>query len=339
MEIISETRFQGLAKKFSEVGPILVVGDLGIDKYTYGEVSRISPEAPVPIVQVQKEWYKLGLAANISHNLKTLGVNSTLCGIIGEDRHANLFESLLEENHLKTWGIVRSNSRSTTLKERITTNIQQICRVDYEDQGDIDEELSHKVYERALDLSKDHSGIIIEDYGKGTLSENLLSGLIKHFKKENKLVAVDPSRNTPPHYYKGASLLKPNLQEAQMMVEQLGYKEKRPEGMANILIEKLDLQMVVITLGGQGMAMIDTTKGSGEMKIIPTVATKVFDVSGAGDTAISLLATGLLAGANLEEAAWLGNCGSGVVVGKKGTATVSLDELVQFHRHLLSKLH
>lgn len=334
MDIIGEARFQELAKNFSNIGPIIVVGDLGIDKYTYGSVNRISPEAPVPIVQVSKEWYKLGLAANISHNLKTLGVESTLCGIIGEDKNANHFEHLLEENYLKTWGILRTPNRPTTVKERITTNIQQICRVDYEVEGEIDGPTSDKILKRTLELSQDHPGIIIEDYGKGTLTEGLISGLIKKFRSEDKIVAIDPSRRTPPHFYKGASLLKPNHIEATLMAKALGYQEKNLETIAQLLVDKLDVEMLVITLGKEGMALIDTKNTDGKLKVIPTVATNVFDVSGAGDTAISLLMAGLLSGGNLEEAAWLGNCGAGVVVGKKGTATVSLDELVQFHHRL-----
>lgn len=337
-DIISLTRFNEITSKFSSIDPIVVVGDVGIDKYTFGEVRRISPEAPVPVLEVTKEWLKLGLAANISHNLRTLGVSSTLCGVVGEDSNANLFDNLLEDEKLNTWGIVRTRSRPTIFKERVITNTQQICRIDYESSDYIDQETEQKILLRIEEFVKNHQALIIEDYAKGTLTKSLISSLITKFKSHGKLVAVDPGRSTPPLFYKGATLLKPNLGEAKMMVESLGYKEKKLENMAKILVEKLELQMLVITLGADGMALLDV-KSAPELKIIPTVANEVFDVSGAGDTAISVLTSALLAGATLEEAAWIGNCASGVVVGKKGTATVNLEELNTFFQQLVKKIN
>ncbi|MDD4973182.1 MAG: PfkB family carbohydrate kinase [Bacteriovorax sp.] len=336
-DIISLSRFNEITSKFSSIDPIVVVGDVGIDKYTFGEVRRISPEAPVPVLEVTKEWLKLGLAANISHNLRTLGVKSTLCGVVGEDNNANLFDNLLEDEKLNTWGIVRTKLRPTIFKERVTTNTQQICRIDYESSDYIDVETEQKILLRISEFLKTHQALIIEDYAKGTLTKNLIATLISEFKSSGKLVAVDPGRSTPPLYYKGATLLKPNLSEARIMVESLGYKEKKLENIAKILVDKLDLQMLVITLGAEGMALLDI-KTQPVLKIIPTVANEVFDVSGAGDTAISVLTSALLSGATLEEAAWIGNCASGVVVGKKGTATVNLDELNTFFQQLVKKI-
>ncbi len=338
MPIITKERFKDITTKFPNLDPILIIGDIGIDKYTYGEVNRISPEAPVPVIEVKREWLKLGLAANISHNLKTLGIDSTLCGIIGEDKNADLFENLLEENYLKTWGVVRSADRPTTLKERVTTATQQICRVDYESNEDIDDVLSRKFFTRTLDLSEGHSGVIIQDYGKGSLTESLLRDYIDYFKTKNMLVAVDPSRTTKPKLYKGVDILKPNLLEATILLDELGYREKDIEKMAMILSEELEISKLIITLGGKGMALLENSNDMRSFQIIPTVANKVFDVSGAGDTAISLLMASYLSGATLEEASWIGNCGAGVVVGKKGTATVALDELSQFHNHLTTSL-
>lgn len=337
-DIISLNRFSEITSKFKNIEPIIVVGDVGIDKYTFGEVRRISPEAPVPVLEVTKEWLKLGLAANISHNLRTLDVKSTLCGVVGEDSNANLFESLLEDEKLNTWGIVRTKLRPTIFKERVTTNTQQICRIDYESSDYIDTDTEQKILQRVDEFVKTHQALIIEDYAKGTLTQSLIASLISKFSSVGKLVAVDPGRSTPPLFYKGATLLKPNLSEARIMVENLGYKEKKLETMAKILVEKLDLQMLVITLGAEGMALLDV-KTQPELKIIPTVANEVFDVSGAGDTAISVLTSALMAGATLEEAAWIGNCASGVVVGKKGTATVDLLELTTFFQQLVKKIN
>lgn len=332
--ILTQDKFQQIVTSFSKLKPILVVGDLGVDKYTYGEVKRISPEAPVPVLEVSKEWHKLGLAANVSDNLKSLEVSSTLCGVIGDDPRANLVEHLLEERHLKTWGLVRDASRHTTYKERVTTSTQQICRVDYETKESIDEETARRVTSRIQEFSANHSGLIIEDYGKGLFSENLCQKIIKDFKEKNLMIAVDPSRSTPPMWYKGATLLKPNRLESHMMIEALGYfKERKLETIAEVLADKLQLEKVIITLGPDGMAMLDT-KLDGKIRIIPTAANEVFDVSGAGDTAIAAITSSLLAGATLEEAAWVGNCAAGVVVRKRGTALCSLEELKEYFENL-----
>jgi rfaE bifunctional protein kinase chain/domain len=332
--ILTHQTFEKIVAQFSSIKPVLVVGDLGIDKYTYGEVKRISPEAPVPVLEVEKEWNKLGLAANVSDNLKSLEVASTLCGVIGDDSRANLVESLLEERGLNTWGLVRDPARHTTYKERVTTATQQICRVDYETKDPLSEDVARRVNARIEEFSVNHSGVIIEDYGKGLFSENMCQKIIETFKSKGLLVAVDPSRSTPPAWYKGATLLKPNKLESHMMVQALGYfKETNLEKIASILVDKLALEKIIITLGPDGMAMLDT-KSSGELKIIPTAANEVFDVSGAGDTAIAAITSALVAGATLEEAAWVGNCASGVVVRKRGTALCTLEELREHYRNL-----
>lgn len=336
MQIIEPARFQEITENFSSQGPILVVGDVGLDKYTTGEAHRISPEAPVPVLEVKGEWEKLGLAANISHNLKTLGLDSFLCGVLGKDEKARRFEGLLESIDLKIWGLVQDPSRRTIFKQRIIAGPQQICRVDYEESDPIDESVAERLKNRIDDLCQSEvRGIIIEDYAKGTFSEGLLRHLIDKHKSEGRLVAVDPGKGTPPSWYRGASLLKPNYPEAISMVDALGYGNRIPKDniaeIAAFLLDKLELEKLVITQGSSGMALLDR---EGELIHIPTVADEVFDVSGAGDTAISLLSASLLAGASLEEAAWIGNCGSGVVVAKKGTATVNLEELHDFYHKL-----
>ena len=332
--ILTQEKFLSIVDSFSKLSPILVVGDLGIDKYTFGEVRRISPEAPVPVLEVSKEWDKLGLAANVSDNLKSLDVASTLCGVIGEDSRANLVEHLLEERGLNTWGLIRDKSRMTTYKERVTTATQQICRVDYETKEQIDEETLRRITGRIQDFSQTHSGVIIEDYGKGLFSEALCQRIISIFKEKNLIVAVDPSRSSPPSWYQGATLFKPNKVEAHIIIEAMGYfKERNLETIAKILVDKLQFEKVIITLGADGMAMLDT-KGDGKLKIIPTAANEVFDVSGAGDTVIAAITSSLLAGASLEEAAWVGNCAAGVVVKKRGTALCSKAELIEYFQNL-----
>ncbi len=333
---MERSRFDELLTKFDTIGPIAIVGDSGIDKYTQGEVKRISPEAPVPVVEVQKEWEKLGLAANISHNLKDLGIDSTLCSVIGEDLRAPRFENLLEDSGLKTWGIVRDDKRPTIFKERITTSTQQVCRIDYEDKQLITADVEKKLLERLGDFLDDHTAIILEDYSKGTLTEKVIKETIQMGKSAGKMVCVDPGVSTDPLFYKGCGLLKPNLKEAILMVEHLGktYTSLGLQDMASFLMDKLELEKLVITLGPEGMALLDRSLKSDRVEIIPTAAQEVFDVSGAGDTTISLLTAGLLSGGSLSEAAFLGNCGAGVVVAKKGTATVNRKELVDFYFRL-----
>jgi D-glycero-beta-D-manno-heptose-7-phosphate kinase len=336
---LTQDNFNKIISQFSQLKPILVLGDLGVDKYTFGEVKRISPEAPVPVLEVEKEWNKLGLAANVSDNLMSLEVASTLCGVIGDDQRASLVEHLLEERGLKTWGLIRDPSRHTTYKERVTTATQQICRVDYETKEFIDEQTLNRVTSRIDGFSADHSGLIIEDYGKGLFSEKLCQRVIASFKERGLISAVDPSRSTPPSWYKGATFLKPNKLESHMMVEALGYfKERKLETIAQILVDKLSLEKIIITLGPDGMAMLDTKLGS-DLRIIPTAANEVFDVSGAGDTAIAAITSALLTGASLEEAAWVGNCAAGVVVRKRGTALCSMDELKEYFQNLRKIMH
>ena len=338
MSIIEPKRFKYLIQKLETLKPILVVGDVGLDKYTYGSVQRISPEAPVPVLEVEKEWEKLGLAANISHNLKTLGVESFLCGVLGNDEKSRRFESLVEDIGLKIWGLVKDQRRSTIFKQRMTTAAQQICRVDYEQNCFIEGGILEEFKGRIDDLSRNTSAVIVEDYSKGTLPQELLRYLIDKSNDEGKLVAIDPGKKTPPLWYCGADLLKPNFSEAKQMVEQLGYSCRQEElgEIAAILVDKLKLKKLVVTLGGEGMAYLER-EGDGGLSVIPTLAGEVFDVSGAGDTAISLLMASLMAGADLSEAAWIGNCGAGVVVAKKGTATVSLEELSDFYDRALKR--
>ena len=337
--MISQERFEAILNKFETIDPVLVVGDVGMDKYTQGQVNRISPEAPVPIIEVEKEWMKLGLAANVCDNLNSLKVNSTLCGVIGNDSNANTMETLLEESGLKTWGLIRDEERMTTFKERIVTEVQQVCRVDYESRHAISNDVYERLKNRFDEFITSHSCVILEDYGKGLIRENVAAYVIETCKSHGKKVIVDPSRTTPPHWYKGTHLLKPNKVEAILMAQTLGSTTTTNiADVANILVDKLNLEKLIITLGPEGMLILDTTT-DGKISQIPTVASEVFDVSGAGDTAVSTIASSLMAGATLEEAAWVGNCASGVVVGKKGTALVTIEELTSYFLKIAKTLN
>lgn len=331
--MITAERFTELIAKFNKINPLLIIGDIGVDKYTKGHVRRISPEAPVPVVEVYQEWNKLGLAANVSDNLNSLGVKSTLCGVIGSDINGNILENLLEEQGLSTWGVVRCENRMTTFKERIVTDVQQVCRVDYETKEELKDETRDRLIHRISEFASAHSAVVLEDYGKGLFSEKFSQDLISLLKSHELFISADPSRTTNPLLYKGVHLLKPNRLESELMVKQLGYFETDIEKIAEILVDKLELEKLIITLGAEGMGIFDKSVNS-KLERIPTVAKEVFDVSGAGDTAISAISAALACGASLNEAAWIGNCASGVVIGKKGTALVSQTELKKYYSEL-----
>ena len=333
MNALPQKKLDALLSRFSSLDRILVIGDVGIDKYTKGEVSRISPEAPIAVVQVVEEHHKLGLAANVQNNLKFLGIPSILCGVTGDDPHADKFNDLLREGGFSPRGIIQDPSRPTVLKERVTTDVQQICRIDYEDTSPIGSGIEESLFKTIELLTKPLGAVIIEDYCKGTLTEGLLKKLIAKFQAENLPIFIDPGKDAHPMAYRGATLLKPNRGEASLMIQALGYshRDKTTEEMASILMDKLELQSIVVTLGKEGMAIADR---EGFFQIVATAAAEVFDVSGAGDTSIAVLAASLLAGAELWEAALVANCAAAVVVGKYGTATTTIEEIKAVHGRL-----
>lgn len=337
---VSVERFEEILLKMKKLSPILVLGDIGLDKYTYGEVSRISPEAPVPVLEVQKEWKKLGLAANVADNLQALEIKTSLCGILGQDSQADIIMQLLEDHHIGSTGVLKVANRMTTFKERVTTSAQQICRIDYETKTPISSDTTVKILDKLHHMATVHSSLIIEDYAKGMLSEQLIQEAISTFKSANKIVGVDPSRQTPAIYYKGATFLKPNLIEAKILAEQLGYRDNGKDDVEKIsalLLERLDLSMIIITMGAKGVAITDREKFK-KTQIIPTYAREVFDVSGAGDTFVSVLMASLVAGADIYESSYVANLAAGVVVGKKGTAVTSQLELKKFYKLVTSNL-
>lgn len=337
-EKIEFERVSEIVESFSQLKSILVLGDVGIDKYTYGNVSRISPEAPVPILEVSKEWTKLGLAANVIDNLSSLKVPSTLCSVIGDDSWGNQFESLLEDNHCKTWGIIREEGRRTIVKERIVTSTQQIVRVDYENKNPFTSETYDKVLNRIDEIAEDQSAAILEDYYKGFFNLEFSQEIIKKCKSKNLFLAVDPSRYSNPDCYLGCDLLKPNFAEAKEMVFKITKKQlDEPAEILKILANELEIPRVVVTLGEKGMGVLDS-KNSDEVYLIPTVQSEVFDVSGAGDTAIATLVSSLQSGASMYEAGVIANCASGTVVAKRGTATVYASELLNYFQNQYSQL-
>jgi rfaE bifunctional protein kinase chain/domain len=314
-----------LLKRKMRMRRVLVVGDVGVDRYTMGSVERISPEAPVPIVLVQEEQLKLGLAANVADNVQALGGIPLLIGVVGDDRIVQDFKKLLRATRISAQHLVTDPERRTVLKERIVSDRQQLLRVDYETVGPLASSTESQVLKIFKRLLSECDVVVIEDYHKGLISEGMASQLISAARKAGKPVAIDPNAKTPVGWYKGASILTPNTREAESLSS---IKIRDNESLAQAgfsILKQTQAEHVVITRGKEGMAIFSS--GSRTIELIPTYAREVYDVSGAGDTVISVLALGLAAGASIHEAAVLGNLAAGVEVGKRGTATVSPDEV------------
>lgn len=324
--IISEQKLLGILSKFKS-SKISVLGDVGLDKYTKGSVDRISPEAPVPVVLVKEEIFKLGLAANVAENIVALGGNSSLIGIIGSDEGAVDLTSLLKNKGIPTTNLVIDPSRRTILKERIVAESQQMLRVDYESPGMISEKPQKNILGSIAKSIRYAHALIIEDYAKGLLTKETIKFSIAKAKEKGIPVLVDPNLKTPAEWYSGATLLTPNKKEAEFLS---GIKI---EGMDSLIkagksiITKTKSKSLVITLSADGMAIFKSLDS--KPIIIPTFAKEVFDVSGAGDTVIAVLGLVLSCGEDLELAAYIANLAAGIEVSKRGTATVSQAEIIQ----------
>lgn len=304
---------------------IVVIGDLMLDHYVWGQVTRVSPEAPVPVVEVREESHRLGGAANVAHNVTALNGAATLCGVIGADDAGQRLRSLLEKNGVGVKGLVVDADRPTTVKTRIVAHQQQIVRVDREIKtplaaGPTLQRLLAGV-EQALAGAK---CLIVSDYAKGVLSEGFLKDLIQLARRHHVQIVADPK---VIHFdaMKGATVATPNHLEAMQIAAGRVTSAEDVMEIGRHLLERLDSDAILITRGERGMALFQREQPAVE---IPTVAQQVFDVTGAGDTVAAVLALGLAAGASMEEAARLANAAAGVAVGKVGTATVSREELV-----------
>ncbi len=304
---------------------VLVVGDVGLDRYTVGAVDRISPEAPVPIVRVESEFLKLGLAANVADNLRALGSEPWLVGVVGGDRVAGDFRRVLKAEAISDRHLVVDSKRRTVLKERIVSERQQLLRVDYEDSGAVSDGASRRLIQKLDRLVPRADIVILEDYCKGMLRPEVVKHLFALARREKKPVLVDPNAKSLPSLYDGASLLTPNTKEAEALSGISIVDEASLLKAGAAILKKTRASRLIITRGKDGMAIFE--RGRRGVQVIPTYAREVYDVSGAGDTVISVLALAIGAGAAIEDAARLANLAAAIEVGKRGTATVSLSEL------------
>ena len=314
--------------KLNKKPNILVIGDLMIDHYLWGSCDRISPEAPVQVVNVKKESSVLGGAGNVINNLVALGSVVDVISVVGNDSVANELKSLLEKIDVPTSNLVVENNRKTSKKSRLIASQQQVLRYDMESIDDINEN-SHKQIIQTLEKNIDkYSSIILSDYGKGVLTTNLTKEIIKIANKNNIKVLVDP-KGKDYSKYKGSYTLTPNKKEA-MEATNIDIKDE------SSLIEALkslktqcSLEVSLITLSEQGIAIFDD-----ELTIKPTVAREVYDVTGAGDTVIASIAFALGNNLDIKDAIYFANLAAGVVVGKIGSATTTLDEIYEYEYSL-----
>ena len=318
----NKQQLQKVVQQFSDQ-PILVVGDLMLDRFVWGRVERISPEAPVPVVEVVKETVHLGGAANVAYNLAVLKARPLLVGVVGSDEAGDRLVEELHRQEISSEGIVRDKGRSTTIKTRIIAHNQQVCRTDREDKTPLSQETVDQMKSAYQPLLEQVQGMILSDYAKGALSAALVVDLIQEARQAKKFLAVDP-KSGDFSVYRGASIVTPNKKEAVRasgveIVDEASFIQAGEK-----LLEVIASDYLLITRGEEGMTLFEGKEHSH----IPTVAREVFDVSGAGDTVIASLTLAVAAGASIRDAAILANHAAGVAVGKLGTAAATGEKIL-----------
>ena len=319
---ISPNRAQALVGRFAQL-KVCVVGDVMLDRFVVGRVTRISPEAPVPVVRFEREYTRLGGAANVAQNLTALGAQVSLVGVVGHDDAAARLRSLLGETGISADGLVFDGARPTVEKVRIVTDRnQQVARIDYERDADIEIDVEHSVIERIDAAARSAHALLVSDYLKGTVTRPIVEALLR-FKSASLPLVVDPKI---PHLscYAGATLVTPNHHEAETATHRRIRTDDDARTAAREFRERARCEAALLTRGEQGMWLSSRDADGG----IPALAREVSDVTGAGDTVVAAVALALAGGASLAEAASLANYAAGVVVGKFGPATLSPDELL-----------
>jgi D-glycero-beta-D-manno-heptose-7-phosphate kinase len=334
-ETMKLERVEKLLREFSKKR-VLVIGDLMLDEFVWGRVSRISPEAPVPVVEVIRESYYPGGAANVARNVREFTPSVFVMGLIGEDTHAQKLRKLLGENGIGLEGLMNDESFQTIVKTRIIARHQQVVRVDRERLHPLSEEAQARCVEKVRELLPRLDAVIFEDYGKGFLQQNFVDNVTALARGAGKLVTADPNPQNRL-IWRGITAVKPNRSEAFAAANQPWHEpDPNPLQDSRLLFVGAELlrtwkpNFLLVTLGEQGMILFDQENAPFH---VPSRAREVYDLSGAGDTAIGLFTLALASGASAIEAAEISNHASSVVVGKLGTATLTPDELLEsFHQ-------
>ncbi len=306
---------------------ILIIGDIILDRYIFGKVSRISPEAPVPVVDVVKESYLLGGAANVANNIIALGGKVSVAGVIGKDRAGDVVRDLMTGCNINIDAVIIDN-RPTTVKSRVIAHNQQVVRFDREDCRKLDGKNLVSFLGNIRKVLPMFDAVIISDYKKGVISASLIKEVVKYAKRNKTFVAVDPKVGHF-HLYKNVSMITPNLKEAS---EGSGIEIKDEKSLlkaGKTLLSRLSCMSVLVTRGEEGMSLFERESGGMKVTHIPTVAKKVYDVTGAGDTVIATFTLAHAAGASLQDAATISNHAAGIVIGEVGTAVAAPDALLQ----------
>lgn len=309
----------------------LVVGDFMLDEYVWGQVSRISPEAPVPVVKVRTKTSIPGGAANVVNNIRCLGAKVYACGIVGSDTNGRELVKRMKHPLVDTSGMIKDTSRVTTKKTRIMAQKHQMLRIDKEDSAPVNKKVFQKMKQVIAKTIRKVDFVIIEDYGKGVVTKDMVLFVKRAAQKAKKFVAVDPKEN---HFelYRGITLITPNAYELEQATGIATDGSKGVEAAAKLLQKELKCQLVLVTQGEKGMSLF----GKGQKPLtVPAMAREVFDVSGAGDTVIAVFCLAVAAGADVKRASRLANLAAGIVVGKLGVAVATRQEILHRLREIV----
>jgi len=315
-------RIDSLFKRFAGKR-VAVIGDLMVDRYFWGSISRISPEAPVPVVEVASESTRLGGAANVANNIASLGGTPIMVGVIGQDNAGALLRNMVQETGFPTDGLVTDSQRPTTIKTRVIAHHQHVVRIDQESKNDIDGNVRSQLVDIVRRSIKSLDAIILEDYNKGVISRELIHEVISLARQNGTVITVDPKFNNF-FEYQNVTVFKPNRKESE---EALGRRLTDVQGVETAgrdILGRLKAENVLLTLGEQGMSLFEK---SGAVTHVSTQAMHVSDVSGAGDTVISTLTMALVSGATIREASSLANYAGGVVCGEVGIVPIQKEAL------------
>ncbi len=332
MTAVSWNRLKKIVSQFPRAS-VLVIGDLILDEFIWGEVSRISPEAPVPVVWAKSESFMPGGSCNVASNIRALGGNAQVMGVVGRDARGKALLDLLRQNGIGVDDVQADPARPTTLKTRVIAHHQQVVRIDREETFPISRRVLTVFIDRVRKRVPEVDAICVEDYGKGTITPELVQEVVRLGRKHRKVITVDP-KEEHLSYYRGVTAITPNHHEASALSRIKIIDENSLRKAGEKLLGALRCENVLITQGEKGMTLFE--KGRRPVRI-PTVAQAVFDVSGAGDTVIGTFTLARALGATPRESAVLANCAAGVVVGKVGTAVASARELLGRARELLGK--
>lgn len=329
MEVKNDFDLKRILDNFKNI-KIGVVGDLMLDDYIYGTVERISPEAPVPVVNVKEEKFVLGGAANVVNNLASLGAKTICFGVIGNDANGERLLGAFADKKIDVSGLIRDKERTTIVKRRIIGSNQQLLRIDWEDITPISTFLEYALLRNIESKIDELDAVILSDYDKGVLTPMVAKEIVRMCRDRGKIVTVDPKPKNALNYY-GATSMTPNRKEAK---ECLGMERAtNMEEIGKELKKKLQLDNLLLTRSEEGMSLFIEDK----IVNIPTFAKEVYDVTGAGDTVISVFTLAAASGVSWHEAAKIANTAAGVVVGKMGTSTVTKDEILEFYKRIYER--